>query len=98
MSTQAGVLSERKVATWADGFGNWHARIAESHDQAEDARLARRAILRELYERGQVLIHPDQWGVYPDSYRMDVGLVKHGTRTIPGDPTRYVEYVEVWHD
>lgn len=42
-----------EVHTWADGFGNWHARVVETGvgDAAEAERRAREAIAAELEAR-----------------------------------------------
>lgn len=43
-------LSGLTVTTWADGYGNWHARIP-ANAYARPADAARRAITRELEAR-----------------------------------------------
>lgn len=39
------------ITTWADGFGIWHATVPLTGDSAK---VARRAILDELRQRGSV--------------------------------------------
>lgn len=44
------------VSVWADGFGNWHARVPVTIDEPQRlAHHARAAIKRELVERGNGL-------------------------------------------
>ena len=40
------------VATWADGFGRWHAAVPEG--VSAPVRVARVAIRRQLVARGQI--------------------------------------------
>jgi hypothetical protein len=39
------------VTTWADGYGIWHAQVPTGYDQGK---VARRAILDQLRQRGTV--------------------------------------------
>ena len=39
------------ITTWADGYGLWHAKVPTGYDQGK---VARRAILAELRQRGTV--------------------------------------------
>jgi hypothetical protein len=51
------------IHTWADGYDVWHARVP---DTADAAKVARRAILDELYLR-EVNLAPSRIGVELDA-------------------------------
>lgn len=44
-------MTAATITTWANGYGTWYARVPAG-DQAE--RVARKAIRKELAERGEI--------------------------------------------
>jgi hypothetical protein len=86
-------VSDWKIHTWADAFGNWHASVeTRVDDEPTTRKMARMAILAELRVRE---------GDKVDAKRLrvkQVDMVVHGATTGPScpDPVVSRDYEEAW--